>query len=62
MNPTESCLNCRRSSQEIPLLRLKYKTDEYSICPQCLPILIHKPEQMPQLAGKWTETKVEHEH
>jgi hypothetical protein len=31
---------------ERPLLTLKFQTRELSICPQCLPILIHKPYQL----------------
>jgi len=44
-----SCLNCEKTEQEIPLLRMFYKDAEVYICPQCLPVLIHKPAN---LAGK----------
>jgi hypothetical protein len=43
------CLYCQQSSDEVPLLRLEYLGTEAWICPQHLPILIHKPAQ---LAGK----------
>jgi hypothetical protein len=43
------CLNCGKSEQEKPLLTLKYRGEEFYICPQCLPVLIHKPAN---LAGK----------
>ena len=43
------CLNCGSSEQEKPLLTIKYKSNEIYICPQCLPVLIHKPAN---LAGK----------
>ena len=43
------CLQCERSSDEVPLLRLEYQGEETWICPQHLPILIHKPAQ---LAGR----------
>lgn len=43
------CLNCGKNSQEVPLLSLDYKGGVYSICPSCLPTLIHKPQN---LAGK----------
>jgi len=43
---TKTCLNCGRSSAEIPLLALEYRGQEYAICPQCLPTLIHKPQNL----------------
>jgi len=43
------CIYCKKSSQQIPLFALQYQGQEYWICPEHLPILIHKPEQ---LAGK----------
>ncbi len=48
------CLGCGRSSEQIPLLRLQYAKVEQWICPRCLPILIHKPERLPAVAGEWT--------
>jgi hypothetical protein len=57
---TERCLSCERTSEQVPLLRLKYVEHEHWICPQCLPILIHKPERLPAVAGAWTQNKVEH--
>ncbi len=52
---TEKCVRCDRTSAEVPLLRLRYQEHEYWICPQDLPVLIHRPEQIAELAGKWTE-------
>lgn len=43
------CLFCERTSQQVPVLTLKYQDQEYAICPEHLPILIHKPHL---LAGK----------
>ncbi len=43
---TSTCLNCGASDQEKPLIVLTFQGNEYSICPQCLPILIHKPNQL----------------
>ena len=40
------CLNCGLSEQEKPLLTIKYKSSEIYICPQCLPMLIHKPANL----------------
>lgn len=57
----EQCLNCNRTSEQIPLLRLKYTGKEHWICPQCLPTLIHKPERIAAVAGEWTKSEVSHE-
>ena len=44
-----TCLNCGVSEQERPLLTIQFQGNEYHICPQCMPTLIHKPHE---LAGK----------
>ncbi len=36
------CLNCDRTDQQIPLLHLTFKNETKYICPQCMPVLIHK--------------------
>jgi hypothetical protein len=41
-----TCLNCNRTDQQIVLLTLTYKDETNYICPQCLPILIHKPQAL----------------
>lgn len=41
-----TCIVCKQSSQEIPLLQLEYQDQQYWICPQHFPILIHKPDQL----------------
>lgn len=48
-NTNNTCLACGRPSTQIPLLKMEYQGQTLWICPQHLPILIHKPEQ---LAGK----------
>ena len=58
------CLSCGKSEAEKPLLLMKYQDEEITICPQCLPILIHKPAN---LAGKLPGAEgfgepVEHHH
>jgi hypothetical protein len=49
-----SCLNCNCTEREYPLLKLTFDGKELFICPQCLPILIHKPynlaEKIPDFA------------
>jgi hypothetical protein len=46
---TKNCLNCDRNEKEIPLMNISYHEETFYICPQCLPVLIHKPQD---LAGK----------
>ena len=45
-NPEEICIVCERSSDEVPLIPLHYQKATVWICPQHLPVLIHKPEQL----------------
>lgn len=42
----ERCIQCNRTSDEVPLLVVHHQGQEYFICPQDLPILIHKPAQL----------------
>ncbi|MGD8412602.1 MAG: hypothetical protein PVF33_00130 [Candidatus Latescibacterota bacterium] len=43
------CIACDRNENATPLIPFDFKGGKYWICPQHLPILIHKPAQ---LAGK----------
>ncbi len=43
---TPRCLVCQETSQEIPLLKLEYQEQEYYICPQHFPIVIHQPQKL----------------
>jgi hypothetical protein len=42
----KTCLNCNRTEAQIPLLAFAFKGDTQYICPQCLPVLIHKTQQL----------------
>jgi hypothetical protein len=55
------CIVCNRTSQEIPLLSLQYREQQYHICPEHFPILIHQPGM---LVGKLpgAEKLTPHEH
>jgi hypothetical protein len=56
-----SCVNCARTVEEVPLLMLVHRTGNAYICPQCLPILIHQPQNLAsKLPG--TEALQPHEH
>ena len=41
-----TCLNCGASEQDRPLLTIKFRGEEFHICPQCLPVLIHRPHEL----------------
>jgi hypothetical protein len=40
------CIQCERTEKEVPLISLKYAGGDYWICPQHLPVLIHKPQEL----------------
>jgi len=42
----KTCLNCNRTDSQIPLITITFKGEEKFICPQCLPVLIHKTNQL----------------
>lgn len=42
----QQCIYCQRSSDEVPLIELQFKSKRISICPQHLPVLIHDPAQL----------------
>ncbi len=43
---TIHCLNCNRPETEIPLVSLRFNGRQMWICSLCLPVLIHKPQQL----------------
>jgi hypothetical protein len=45
----KTCIYCDQDSSQVPLIQFVFKQEEAWICPQHLPILIHKPAK---LAGK----------
>jgi hypothetical protein len=45
-NGQEKCLHCGRDAGQVPLLALRFGDQDLWICPQHLPILIHKPEKL----------------
>lgn len=40
------CLVCEQTSAAVPLLQFEYRGSQNWICPQHLPILIHKPAEL----------------
>ncbi len=58
-----ACLNCKKTEQEIPLLKMRYQEANVYICPQCLPVLIHRPEKLADiLPGMQAGKPAMHEH
>ncbi|HEY9086736.1 MAG TPA: hypothetical protein VIO36_01105 [Anaerolineaceae bacterium] len=43
---THECIVCARSDNEVPLIALNYQGKQYWVCPQDLPVLIHKPHML----------------
>jgi hypothetical protein len=39
-------LNCARSENDMPLVVLRYRGRAAWICSQCLPLLIHHPQEL----------------
>jgi hypothetical protein len=44
LRPT--CIVCELDDEQVPLIKVQYQGNIYWICPQHLPILIHKPAQL----------------
>ncbi len=62
--PSEAkCIVCERDAQQVPLLAIQYQQETYWICPQHLPVLIHKPEQLAdKLPGLESLSQPEEQH
>lgn len=37
-----TCINCRRKEEEVPLTAWRTAGSTFWICPECLPLLIHR--------------------
>jgi len=46
MTNHESCVHCERKSDQVPLIQINFQDKHYWICPQHLPVLIHKPQML----------------
>lgn len=42
----KECLECKRGAEQTPLITLAYRGEQYYICPQHLPVLIHDPARL----------------
>ncbi len=45
-DPAARCLNCGRDEQDVPVIAWRYQGRPLWICSDCLPLLIHKREQL----------------
>lgn len=45
----KKCIACDKTVDKSPLIPFDFKDSHYWICPQHMPLIIHKPEQ---LAGR----------
>jgi hypothetical protein len=43
---TRVCLNCDRPETAAPVLKIRFAGRAGWVCSQCLPVLIHHPEQL----------------
>ncbi|MBM4424896.1 MAG: hypothetical protein FJ030_16165 [Chloroflexi bacterium] len=50
---SKTCLNCGAGEDETPVVMWRYQGREFWMCAECLPIIIHKREQ---LMVKWPPT------
>ncbi|PCI10372.1 MAG: hypothetical protein COB73_03575 [Flavobacteriaceae bacterium] len=49
MSKNRECLVCKKSSTETPVTKFHYQESEFYICPQHIPVLIHKPQELVDL-------------
>lgn len=42
----KTCLVCKKTEEEIPLVIMTYRGNELRICPQHIPLLIHEPHKL----------------
>jgi len=40
------CVFCKKDQEEVPLVHLEFKNNDFWICPQHIPVLIHDPEKL----------------
>ena len=41
-----SCLHCDASDQQVPLITLRYAARDAWICARCMPVLIHRTDEL----------------
>ena len=59
------CLYCKKNQHDVPLIIMTYQDRALWICPQHLPIIIHKPEQLVDIlpgSDEWSTGKENNHH
>lgn len=46
MSKKRECLVCKSSSKETPVTKFYYQDNEFYICPQHMPVIIHNPKEL----------------
>ena len=46
MNEVKECLVCKTASTVIPVTKFYYQENEFYICPQHMPVIIHNPQEL----------------
>ncbi len=60
--PSPQCLHCGRNDSQVPLARIRYRGEDYWICTEHFPLLIHEPGKLTgQLPGAENLTPVDHD-
>lgn len=47
--PAESCICCKRSDEEVPIVTWRFRGQRFYLCPEHLPLLIHAPQELASL-------------
>ncbi len=42
----KECIVCKKTHEEIPLVKFDYKETSFWICPQHIPVIIHDPAKL----------------
>jgi hypothetical protein len=42
----KECIFCKQNDTQVPLVQLSFQDNNYWICPQHIPILIHEPSKL----------------
>lgn len=42
----KECIVCKKTHEEIPVVKFEYKDTHFYICPQHIPMLIHDPVKL----------------
>lgn len=41
-----NCLNCGNPENQVPLISIRFGGQPLWVCSQCMPVLIHEPQQL----------------